>query len=274
MNAVIAFEVFKFLKNSLKLVRNPQPSLLKVSLQAAFVYIYSIVLNLILFSFFSKYHGSEEMFYVMTIGFPLLLLFTLIGPFIFMISIFITIWKRGYMKTEDKRYKNLAIYFLRIQVAFILLWVPITIIMLVYILPVTIDYGYGVVLKINSHESVPPLYAIMMIMISLQALLTVIMALLKPDVQKMVTNLFTGCCCCHNESNNIKESNNSKQTSLEPSQESSPSMPISSEENEDDKGRTAHDLDLQMPQVDDNDNDIDIDNNNDNDNDNEQQNQI
>jgi len=186
----------------------------------------------------------------------------------FFVIIFIIIWKRGYIKTEDKRYKNLAIYFLRIVVVFILIWVPATVIGMIHLaVPVKTGYGDGMVFKINSDESVPPLYAIMMIMISLQALLTVIMALLKPDVQKMVTNLFTGCCCYHDESNNIKEFNNSKQTSLESTQELSPSMPISSE-NEDDKGRTAHDLDLQMPQVDDNDIGIGIDN------DDEQQNQI
>ena len=104
------------------MVRDPQPSLLKASLQASFVYVYAIVLNLILFSFQSKYHGSADMYYIMTFGYPLLLLFTIIGPFIFLIVICFIIWQRGYISRTDKRYKYLAIYFLRIVVTFIILF--------------------------------------------------------------------------------------------------------------------------------------------------------
>jgi len=255
MNAVIAFEVLKFLKNSFKLIRDPQPSLLKVSLQASFVYVYAIVLNLILFSFYSKYRESPEMYYVMTIGYPLLLLFTIIGPFIFLIVICFIIWKRGYISRTDKRYKYLAIYFLRIVVAFIILWVPTTIIAMIHLIPVQTGYADGLVFTMYTYESVLPLYAISMIMISLQALLSVVMAVLKPDVQKMVTDLFTGCCCYHDKLNDIKGSSNSNKITSEPTQELEHSMPIHNEENVDDTAKTTHDLDPQMPQIDDSNND-------------------
>ena len=279
MNAVIAFEVLQFLKNSFKLMRDPQPSLLKVSLQAFFVYVYAIGLNLILFSCYSKYHGSTKMYYLMTIGFPLLLLFTMVGPFIFLIVVCFIIWKRGYILRTDKRYKYLAIYFLRIVVTFIILWVPGTVMAILHLLPVKTGYGDGIFFAVYTNESMLPLYAITMIMLSLQALLAVVMALLKPDVRKMVTDLFIGCCCCYDKTNNIKGPDNSNKIGSEPTQklEHLP-MPIHKEENKDNKARPTQDLDPQMPHVDDdNDNDNNNDNNN-NDNINEdnnyQQNQI
>ena len=248
MNCVIALEVFQFLKKSFQLVRNPQPSLWKVSLQAAFVYIYSIVVNLIVFSFFAKYRGTPEVYYVMTIGYPLLLLCTFLGPFLFLIVICILIWKRGYILKTDQRYKNLALYFLRIVIAFLLLWVPTSVLVILHLLPVQIGYADGAspVFAMYANESVLPVYAISMILISLQALLTVVMALLKPDVQTMVMELFTSCCCCcycyhDNSNNNIKGSKgNSNKTISEPPQELEGSMPIQKEENKvNDKARTT-----------------------------------
>jgi len=109
MNAVIAFEVFKFLKNSFELVRDPVPTLRKVSLQAVGVYLYSIVLNFIYF-FLLNYHYylTEEYYIANKIGTPLFLLFTAIGPFVFLMCICIMIWKRGYIKTNNHQYKHLV----------------------------------------------------------------------------------------------------------------------------------------------------------------------
>mmetsp|Transcript_25267 Transcript_25267/g.28841 ORF Transcript_25267/g.28841 Transcript_25267/m.28841 type:complete len:194 (-) Transcript_25267:20-601(-) len=129
------------------------------------------------------------------------------------------------------------------------------------------DGAFPVFAMYTNDESVLPIYALSMILISLQALLTVVMALLKPDVRNMVLDLFTGCCCCcHNNSNNEiqgSQCNNHNSTISLPTQELEDSMPIVIHKEEhnkvdDDKARTTTqelELDLQMPPVDDDDDD-------------------
>jgi len=187
MNTVIAYEVFKFLKNSFELVRDPVPTLRKVSLQAVGVYVYSILFNFIFFVLLQQY---KYIFLYLTV--------TNFGPFFFSIYICILIWKRGYIKcTTAVEYKHLAIYFLRVVFVFILFWFPITIMGIIFPIPTKIGYGSGTVqFSMHVNESAPPLFAIMMIMMSLQSIATVCLALLKPDVQKMVRDLFTCCYCC------------------------------------------------------------------------------
>lgn len=67
---------------------------------------------------------------------------------------------------------------------------------MIFVIPTEIEYGTGIVhFLMYVNESAPPLYAIMNIIIPLQSILTIGMALLKPDVQKMVRDLLTSCCC-------------------------------------------------------------------------------
>jgi len=217
MNAVIAFEVFKFLENSFELVRDPAPTRRRVTLQAIGVYVYSCVVTFtytIAWNHYIKTEQTEKSNIAKRIGFPLLLLCTVIGPFVFLIYICIMIWKRGYIKTTDHHYKHLAIYFLRIIVVFILFWVPVAIMAMLKNTPTEIGYGSGTInIPMYVDESAPPLLAIIHIMISLQAIATVCMALFKPDVQKMVMDLFITCsccgCCCYDDNNNNQVDNGS-----------------------------------------------------------------
>ena len=94
-------------------------------------------------------------------------------------------------------------------VVFTLFWFPIVIVIMLNYLPTEIGYdGSGLILlPIYADELAPPLLTIIQIMISLQSIMTVCMALFKPDVQKMVRDLFTTCsccccCCCYDDNNN------------------------------------------------------------------------
>ena len=198
---VIAFEVFSFLKVCNELTRYTPPSSKKVTLQSMGVYLFSFGLNAIYFLllFFSQRTNKKtDASLTMVICVPLLCLFLFVGPFIFLLSICFLIWKRGYIRTTDRALKVLAIYFLRIVFAFILFYIPIMVMSIMH----GVRYSSGD--SEWTDKSKKPLYAYQFIMMSLQSLFTCYFALKKPDVKRMVLDLFT-CCCCNDRNNDTDE---------------------------------------------------------------------
>ena len=121
-----------------------------------------------------------------------ILFVTVVVPFIFLISICILIWNCAYIKRTDHHYA--LSYLLPTHCGCIYsFWVLAT------VLPTMVSVVYSK--KVNKSVLV---YDIALIMIMLQGTVSVIMGLLKPDVQKMVMNIFTGCYCCYNNHNQVE----------------------------------------------------------------------
>jgi uncharacterized membrane protein (DUF485 family) len=196
MNTLIAFELIKLLNNSNKRVRQPPPTIKRVVLQATGVYLYSIVLSIIVFGvvvWFPKFIRSDTkrnqyIEVVNSVGGPIVLAISAGIPFIVLIYLCGVAWRRRLVRKSDRHLKTLAIFFLRIVFVFIVIWAP------AYIL-------WGIDVFNNSAVSYGPLFAVSMLLISIQAILSNALAIMKPDVKGAVLDLITFSVCCSSNSN-------------------------------------------------------------------------
>jgi uncharacterized membrane protein (DUF485 family) len=198
MNTLIAFEVFKLLKNSNQRVRHSPPTIKRVVLQATGVYLYSIVLSIIALGvivWIPKSIRSDEL--MNNFGGPVFLAISAGIPFMILIYLCGVAWRRRLVRKSDRHLRTLAIFFLRIVFVFILIWAP------AYIL-----WGIGVFN--NSPVAYGPLFAVAMLLISIQAILSNTLAMMKPDVKKAVLDLINFSVCCNSNSN----SNNNRTNRL------------------------------------------------------------
>jgi len=185
LNAVISYEVFILLRNSHKVQRHNPPSILKVTLQAAAVYCFSIILFIIDFSIgsaaskayneydYEKFNNIDEIAEIWFSVFPLIGIL----PIGFLGCVCIMIWWRGYMSSmngitaRDKAMRELTWYFFRIVAVFVGLWLPALIIVQIRYAPWT--------------PAITTLFA------TIQPIASTCMAMTKSDVKKYIFDLIT-----------------------------------------------------------------------------------
>jgi len=143
LNAAVSYEVFLLLQNSRQVRRSDPPSIMKVSLQAAAVFCFSIIFFVIDYSFRSaatKAYDDEDyerfnnlsaiIWGIWSHVFGLLAML----PIGFLGYVCIMIWCRGYMPSmngitaRDKAMRELTSYFFRIVAVFVWCWLPTIII--------------------------------------------------------------------------------------------------------------------------------------------------
>ncbi|MGK3740185.1 MAG: hypothetical protein ACI90V_007033 [Bacillariaceae sp.] len=210
MNTLIAFEVFKLLKNSNQRIRQSPPTIKRVVLQATGVYLYSIVLTIIIFGLLvwvpkfirsdTKQNRYSEL--ANTVGGPIVLALSAGIPFMVLIYICGVVWRRRLVRKSDRHLRILAIFFLRIVFVFIVIWCP------AYIL-------WGIDKFNNSAVSYGPIFAVSMLLISIQSILSNALAIMKPDVKEAVLDLITFSVCCNSNSNSNSNSNNNSNSKQE-----------------------------------------------------------
>ena len=114
LNCVISYEVLILLQNSHNATRYDPPSLVKVSLQAAIVYLFAILVFIIHYvigrtSNKSLEQGDGDRFvYLNNVNFYLSLTVTYTLPIVFFSYVWITIWCCGYMPSATGRMKQLV----------------------------------------------------------------------------------------------------------------------------------------------------------------------
>ena len=114
LNCVISYEVLILLQNSHNATRYDPPSLVKVSLQAAIVYLFAILVFIIHYvigrtSNKSLEQGDGDRYdYFNSVNFYWSLIVTLNFPIIFFSYVWITIWCRGYMPSATGKMKQLV----------------------------------------------------------------------------------------------------------------------------------------------------------------------
>merc|ERR1719464_1747217 len=130
MNLVIVFEIFKLLKNSYELnMGYTPPSLLRASLQAVFIYVISITWSFFTITFPFWIRSDSTIFVINAVC----VLVTYFVPFIFILWIYVLIWKCNYLDTlTNINVKSLAINFLKIVIVFIIFWIPIAITLIIF----------------------------------------------------------------------------------------------------------------------------------------------
>jgi hypothetical protein len=114
LNCVISYQVLILLRNFYNAARCDPPSLVKVSLQAAFVYLFAILVFIIHYvigrtSNKSLEQGDGDRFnYLNNVNFCWSLTVTYFFPIIFFSYVWITIWCRGYMPSATGKMKQLV----------------------------------------------------------------------------------------------------------------------------------------------------------------------
>jgi hypothetical protein len=212
MNTVISYEVFVLLNNSHNMIRHRPPSTRRVLCQAIVVYIISILLAVLFTYLYSDGVGLNN-----SIGFkiilPIYLCISFGVPFLILILFCICIWKRRLVRSSDKHLKNLAIYFLRIIITFVVTLIPAGVCFFIAFQPSISRQDGNVEIQTST-------LAIGYILLSLQAILSTLLSFLKPDIRQLTTNLFTTtssnvvklfyCCCycCYNKNNSNRNNNN------------------------------------------------------------------
>jgi len=100
---------------------------------------------------------------------------------------------------DQRRLKVLSIYFLRIIICFVLIWVPAyTMFIVSYMSGITRPI-IGLVLSFV--WKLGPAYAVGILLLSIQAIVSTSLALMKPDERGAVLNLLTLSVCCNNKKN-------------------------------------------------------------------------
>merc|ERR1712238_222663 len=130
--------------------------------------------------------------------------------YIFWVSV--VIYKRGLIPSITGRVKYIALYYLRIILVFVFLWLPATLLLAFsrkrYSELINIEYN-------------PKLFSIALIFCSLQPIFSTCMAMTKPDVRKAVFNLFVTvpytflCCCFHSKDDNGNHNDNNRRNVVE-----------------------------------------------------------
>jgi len=185
LNAVVSYEVLILLRNSHQTRRSAPPSLLKVTLQAAAVYSFAILVSIIFCLMYiasskAEKKGDADKFSSLANGSYKFFVVSIMLPIIFVCSVCIIIWCRGYMPSmngmsvRDRAMRELAWYFFRIIAVFFACWVP-GIVCYVYSNSNRVSWGFQVALILGA----------------IQPTLSTAMAMTKSDVRKYVFDLLT-----------------------------------------------------------------------------------
>jgi hypothetical protein len=196
LNGVVPHSIFTLLKNSYDGIRVKPPSIRKATIQATVIYTYGAILFPIHYYLAGEvdHNIMSPIYFFLSAGLPIIYLF----------YICFIIWYRGLLPSslvlggESTIIRELAFYFLRIILVFMLFWLPSTVLLTQSGWIRTRD-------RIKYNEDTDKynklLYPIGMLLCSIQAIVSTGIALTKTDVRKSVLDLFTlsYCCCCRRD---------------------------------------------------------------------------
>ena len=197
LNAIISYEVFTLLKNSHRRLRTPPPTFKRVGIQAAIVYGWAICI------FFIRYFTEDvkkipewmevTLYFMISAGIPIL----------YLCYVCIAIWRRKLLPSMKGPLRVLALYFFRIIVVFLLLWLPG-----VLLLSFACNWKWD-----NSGDDYNDiLYPVGLTFCSIQPICSTGMALTKPDVRVAILRFVRFSYCRKEE---IQEENNGGNSSAD-----------------------------------------------------------
>jgi len=161
VNTIISYEVYVLLRNNRQVVRHTPPSFRRISISAGCVYLLSMIV------FCAVYFGSSHV---------ALLTFTILVSYILPIGCFFLIWGtiiyRKYIPSSTGRLKEVVLFFYRIVLVFCFIWLPA-----MCLLYFSFDSGASI--------------QIGLLLLSVQPILSTIMAMTKTDVRKYTIELLT-----------------------------------------------------------------------------------
>jgi hypothetical protein len=206
MNAVIANAVFELLKDTHKGIRVKPPTIKKATVRGIIVYIYALII------FFAHYYLDGNI--NMTIAAPIYFMLSAGFPIIYLCYVCIIIWYRGLVPSLGGRLREISLYFFRIIVVYLVVWLPSIALMLTTGPVRSRDF-----IKLTEESSTENLYEERnvflypagLLLCAIQAIVSTGMALSKTDVRKYVIDLLTLSYCRHREEDQENPSRNGEQ---------------------------------------------------------------
>jgi len=191
LNAIVAYEVLVLLTDSFQRKHHTPPSIKRVTLQASLVYVITIIISLVHFYGGKKLLSDDDDNLEYVLGSLILelvisLVFVFGIPLAYLIYVCIVIWRKKLMPDVEGRLKELAYFFFRIILVFVVFWLP----------------GMSLVIMSHLGDYFPIPYegifaVIGLIFCGLQPVGSFIMAMTKSDVKKYVIKLVTLSYCQH-----------------------------------------------------------------------------
>jgi len=185
LNAVIAYEILALLRDCNQIRRRGPPTLKRVTFQAIVVYISATLFSVVHYHVVqatlrsSKHHDNiiaGRLFYTNEFFFVMVLI--LLIPVGYLCYVSITIWRCGLLPFATNGMRELAWFYFRIVLVFLLTWIPGLLLL---------DVGaFGPVGNSNQ-----PLANIGILLLTLQPTLSVCLAMTKSDVRKYLYDLVT-----------------------------------------------------------------------------------
>jgi hypothetical protein len=196
MNALIANAVFELLKDTHKGIRVKPPTIKKATVRGIIVYIYALII------FFAHYFLDGNI--NMTIAAPIYFMLSAGFPIIYLCYVCIIIWYRGLVPSLGGRLREISLYFFRIIVVYLVVWLPSIALMLTTGPVRTRDlFDFTKLTDESSTEKHDErkncLYPAGLLLCAIQTIVSAGMALTKTDVRKYVIDLLTLSYCRHRE---------------------------------------------------------------------------
>jgi len=202
INAVICYEVLVLLRASRRAQRITQPSLTKVHLQVGAAFIIGTIAGVCIYFLQHAILKAEkngdnleksQMLEITSLIFVILIALMSGLPILYTFYVTFLIWLRGYIPSvngataSDRAMRELAIYFRRIIMVFIGIWIPALILTMS---PFWLDNTWGFVVGTW--------------LVAIQPILTFCMILTKTDARKYIWDLVTlsylfGDCACRKD---------------------------------------------------------------------------
>ena len=177
LNLIVAYELFGFLRDSHNRKRRNPPTFARVSMQALAVYALSGVVFILRYLDNSNNFNEEEtitFFFMVSAGIPTLLLS----------MICFIIWYRNYMPSIGGRMRELALFFARIVLVFIFIWIPAIIL-------ITIGGDNSNTYNAQSDRDNSRQLCIGLLLCAIQPIASTCIAMTKSDVKCSVIDVIT-----------------------------------------------------------------------------------
>ena len=192
LNAIIAYQIYKLLRNSFMVRRTEPPTVKRIFFQSLIVYAVAICVASL--HFWDHQQNSDNTDSAAAEEWAPALIFGPIIPFLYILYVSVRIYQTKLLRLSDQRTRVMAIYFGRIVLVFLCFYIPGTTFFLI-----------GVINYIEWARSVGNL------LFSLQGTFSLAVALMKPDVRNAV-RVFIRCrydngwlSCCQKRTDDIKE---------------------------------------------------------------------
>jgi len=189
LNAVIAYEILALLRDCNQIKRRGPPPLIRVTIQAIVVYIIAALVSVVhYFVVQATLHSSKNhnnitactLFFANEYFFVMVLI--LLIPVGYLCYVSITIWRCSLLPLATKGMRELAWFYFRIVLVFLLTWFPGMLLL---------DVGaFGSVGNSNQ-----PYANVGILLLTLQPTLSVCLAITKSDVRKYLCDLVTLSYC-------------------------------------------------------------------------------